>query len=217
MLRFLLFPFLLLTWLLAEDGGEGDSGESDGDDGDEGEEGEEGDEGEDGDDDDEDGDDDALTPEEIAQLKADLKKANKTAERARRALKKGKRPNTQSQQSDDDAGPSTAEIRLSAKEALLDAGMSPKLVRLIDLDELDYDEDGDLLDPEQVVDLVNEAREDLGLTDAPAKAEGSKKKATRRRKPPARGGGKKAGDKTGDPDAAVNDALLAQIGMGGDD
>lgn len=165
-MKYLLHLFALLQLMLMVKGDKADPDESDDDtdeDTDEDDEGEgdEGDEDAEGDDDAE-GDEDELTPEEQVQLRADLKKANREASRARRALKAGKRPKKRAADQDPDTAVAERVTRVAVKELLVDNGLPTAAAKLLNLALVDM-EDGELTDPEDVLEQVRDEMEALGL------------------------------------------------------
>lgn len=110
---------------------------------------------------DEDGD--TLTAEEAVKLKAELRRANKRAERLRKSLKSGKRPAKDDDAdtgSDGDGVLKAAVIRHGLAAALAEAGAKPSFAsrahRLLDTDDVELTDDGDLVDPDGLVDELRD-------------------------------------------------------------
>lgn len=146
---------LLFAMLIAAPAGDDDTDDDVGDDDDD--EGDDTDQEDDEDDeDDDDQDDDDLDDAGRADLEKKLRKANRQASRYRRALKAGKKVKEPRQ------GDDHREARIAVKEALVDAGLPSKAAALVDLAGVELDDLGELTDPEDVIDQVEELLEELG-------------------------------------------------------
>jgi hypothetical protein len=163
------------------------------------------------DEDDADEDDGELSPEEAAELRAELKRANRDASRARRALKANKRPKPKP--SDPDAAIQAREARVAVKELLADNGLPTSAAKLVDLAQLDL-ADGELSDPDDVLDMVRAELEDLGLKltddDEP---EPTKKAARKKARPAARRAPRDRAGRKADSSKSVSEQLVEQAGL----
>jgi hypothetical protein len=160
-------------------------------------------------------DDDEMTAEEAAELRADLKRANREASRARRALKSNKRPK---RKADPETTVAAREARVAVKELLADNGLPTSAAKLVNLSHLVL-EDGELADPDDVLEMVRDELEELGLTAKPKRKDDDdeddeprtpgKKVRKSARKAPRDKASRKA-----DSTKSVSQRLIEQAGLG---
>lgn len=206
-MMFLLQLFALLSMLLAAKGGDDDEDESDDDDEEEDEDESDDEESDEEDDEDEDDDADTMTLEEALAAK---KAADREAARLRRAIKAGKRPKRKP--ADPAIATENREKRVAVRELLVDSGLPTAAARLVDLAQLELDDDGELVEPDDVLEWVKGELEDLGVKIGKSDDDDDKPTTKRRGKRKVvkdKGGGKADGSSD-----SVEARLIAQAGLG---